>query len=80
MMELLEWIMAVEPNLNYSIQENLDLLSDYLRSSYSFTLVCCRGLCYTGFSLIYQQKERDVDRDFNTLQFQQEKTYAIQQV
>lgn len=79
MMELLEWIMAVEPDVNYSVQEILTLLSEYLGSSYSFTLVGYSGLSYTGFSLIYLQEKRDVDDDFDTLQFQQEKTYAIQQ-
>ncbi|WMV17598.1 hypothetical protein MTR67_010983, partial [Solanum verrucosum] len=35
MMELVEWIMAVEPKLNYEIRKYLTMLSDYLYSSYS---------------------------------------------
>ncbi|XP_019232270.1 PREDICTED: katanin p60 ATPase-containing subunit A1-like isoform X2 [Nicotiana attenuata] len=78
MMELLEWIMAVEPELDNNIQKILDKLSDYL-GSYSFSLACYKVLCYSGFTLIYEQQKRDLDRDFDTLQFHQENTYAIQQ-
>ncbi|KAM3266411.1 hypothetical protein P3L10_003405 [Capsicum annuum] len=63
MTELLAWIMGVEPADLLRIPHFLSLYVD----TYRAFLVGSKGLCYTGFTLIYVDGLCNIDRDFNIL-------------
>ncbi|KAK6798810.1 hypothetical protein RDI58_006513 [Solanum bulbocastanum] len=70
--EMAVWVIAVEPDLKNNIKRISDTTYSPCRSGYRSL-----GLTYNDLSQIYQEKKRDLHLDFNTLQFQQEKTQRL---
>lgn len=80
MTELVEWVKALEPELNNNVQSIQFKLSSYLTPNYYAVLAGNVSLNYIGFTRIYAQGFRNVDHDFNSLGLQFQPNSAIQQV
>ncbi|XP_075090702.1 katanin p60 ATPase-containing subunit A1 isoform X4 [Nicotiana tabacum] len=80
MTELVEWVKALEPELNNNVQSIQFKLSSFLTPNYYAVLAGNVSLNYIGFTRIYAQGFRNVDHDFNSLGLQFQPNSAIQQV
>nr|XP_016513523.1 PREDICTED: katanin p60 ATPase-containing subunit A1-like isoform X3 [Nicotiana tabacum] len=79
MTELVEWVKALEPELNNNVQSIQFKLSSFLTPNYYAVLAGNVSLNYIGFTRIYAQGFRNVDHDFNSLGLQFQPNSAIQQ-
>ncbi|XP_016441171.1 katanin p60 ATPase-containing subunit A1-like isoform X1 [Nicotiana tabacum] len=79
MTELVEWVKALEPELNNNVQSIQFKLSSYLTPNYYAVLAGNVSLNYIGFTRIYAQGFRNVDHDFNSLglQFQFSRSVSL---
>ncbi|OIS96835.1 katanin p60 atpase-containing subunit a1 [Nicotiana attenuata] len=79
MTEVVEWVKALEPELNNNVQSIQFKLSSYLTPNYYAVRAGNVSLNYIGFTRIYAQGFRNVDHDFNSLGLQFQPNSAIQQ-